>query len=395
MPVYTVSQVTRYLKDALGRDALLQDLWISGEVSNPSQSGSGHYYFTLKDATGQLRCVMFRGGEGGEYLTLGAAVVAHGSISLYEVRGDLQFYADLVRPEGVGEQYLELERLKVKLRAEGLFEETRKRALPAFPSGIAVITSPLGAVWHDIQSVIRRRYPLVDLMLAPCQVQGNGAVASILEAFQVVNACPGVDLVILARGGGSLEELAPFNEEGVARAIYACKVPVVSAVGHETDWTIADLVADRRAPTPSAAAEMAVPDRRELLAQAAGLWGRLKAAGESGLQGRGERAADLRQRLRLRAPPVAAYRQRVDDLLRLARTSLLRLVALRRERAEALRGRLVTLDPSSVLGRGYALVQREDTGTAVTRVGHASPGDPLSIRVYDGSIRAKVREPDG
>ncbi|MSQ41366.1 MAG: exodeoxyribonuclease VII large subunit, partial [Dehalococcoidia bacterium] len=267
MPVYAVSQITAYLQASLESDDFLRDVWISGEVSNLSASGAGHMYFTLKDNAGQLRCVMFRSQRGREFLEKGAAVLAHGAISFYQTRGDLQFYVDLVQPAGVGELTLKLEQLKVKLQEEGLFEPSRKRSLPPFPHKIAVVTSPTGAVWHDIQNVIRRRYPLVELALAPTPVQGGQAAERIVEALQTVNQESDVDVVIIARGGGSLEELWPFNEEVVARAIYASRIPVVSGVGHETDVTIADLVADLRAPTPSAAAELVVPDKRQLQAE--------------------------------------------------------------------------------------------------------------------------------
>ncbi|SVD49625.1 uncharacterized protein METZ01_LOCUS402479, partial [marine metagenome] len=264
MPVYTVSQVTRYIKESLERDALLADLWVSGEASNVARSAAGHTYFSLKEENTLMRCVMFKGGSGGEHILDGSAVSLHGRMSVYEVRGDLQCIADIVRPEGMGERSLELERLKVQLEAEGLFEPSRKRSIPSFPRRVGVITSPTGAVWHDIQNVTGRRYPLAELVLAPCQVQGDNAAPTIIEAFDAMNAEPDIDVVILARGGGSAEELWPFNEEAVARAIYASKPPIISAVGHETNTSIADMVADLRAPTPSAAAEMAVPDSREL-----------------------------------------------------------------------------------------------------------------------------------
>ena len=213
MAVYTVSQVTRYIKESLERDALLADLWVSGEASNVVRSAAGHTYFSLKEANTVLRCVMFRNGSGAEHLANGAAVSAHGRISVYEARGDLQCIVDLARPEGMGERYLELERLIVRLQNEGLFEPSRKRPLPEFPQRIGVITSPTGAVWHDIQTVVERRYPLTELVLAPCLVQGDTAAPSIIEAFEVINAEPGIDAVILARGGGSTEDLWTFNEE--------------------------------------------------------------------------------------------------------------------------------------------------------------------------------------
>ncbi|MCK4965058.1 MAG: exodeoxyribonuclease VII large subunit, partial [Dehalococcoidia bacterium] len=266
MKVYSVAEVTGYLREVLESDRLLVDLWISGEISNLLESAAGHLYFTLKDEASQLRCVFFRP-KLAVTLENGSAAVAHGRISIYEVSGALQFYVDVVQPEGVGVLQLEFERLKAKLADEGLFEPARKRALPSFPRRIGVITSPDSAALHDIINIISRRYPLVELVLAPTQVQGNAAAPGIVQAFDAINRTEEIDLVILARGGGSLEELWAFNEEKVARAIYASRAPVISGIGHDTDFTIADFVADKRAPTPSAAAELAVPQRAELEAR--------------------------------------------------------------------------------------------------------------------------------
>ena len=393
MPVYTVSQVTGYLKESLERDSLLADLWVTGEISNFTRSVAGHLYFTLKDATSQLRCVMFRGSSGGELLDSGVAVSAHGRVSLYEVRGELQLYVDLARPEGLGELYLELERLKVHLEAQGLFEPSRKRPLPPFPRRIGVITSPTGAVWHDIQSVVGRRYPLVELVLAPCMVQGDRAAPSIIEAFGLLAEEPEMDAIILARGGGSLEELWPFNTETIARAVYASRTPVVSAVGHETDVTVADLVADLRAPTPSAAAELAVPDAAELRSTVMSYHRFLsdRMLGEAE-----DRRADverLTHRLQSRAPDLLTRRQRVDELLRTAIYRLASGLELRGERLRSLEGRMASLDPKSVLRRGYAIVQHGQTGGPVQSVSQVQPGDPLTVQVQDGAFGAEVTEP--
>ncbi|MBM2826862.1 MAG: exodeoxyribonuclease large subunit, partial [Dehalococcoidia bacterium] len=241
--IYTVGQVSQYLKLYLESDPLLADVWVSGEMSNYRRYSSGHQYFTMKDSSGQLRCVLFRSSDMGVALEDGVSVVAHGRFSLYEARGDLQFYVDLVQPEGMGILHLEFLRLKAKLEEEGLFDSSRKRPIPEWPRRVGVITSPDGAVLHDIINIARRRYPLVELVVAPTQVQGDGAVDGITRAFRNMNSLDNIDLVILARGGGSLEELWPFNEETVARAIYGSRAPVISAVGHETDWTIADYVA--------------------------------------------------------------------------------------------------------------------------------------------------------
>ena len=390
MPVYSVSQITRYLKDSLEADFFLNDLWMRGEVSNLTRSAAGHFYFTLKDSASQVRCVMFRPAHGGEHLAEGGAVIAHGRVSLYEVRGDLQLIADLAQPEGVGELHLELERLKVKLEAEGLFQVSRKRPLPVFPKRIGVATSPTGAVWHDIQNILRRRYPLVELAFAPTPVQGDAAAGGIVDAFDALNAEDDIDLVILARGGGSLEDLWPFNEETVARAIYASRSPVISAVGHETDFTIADMVADCRAPTPSAAAELSAPDQDELFER---VESRQRSAFQWVSGDLSDRSRDVDQtawRLQRYAPDIPSWRQRVDDLSQANARALDSYLTLRGERIGALEMRLASLNPSSVLARGYAVVQRQDTLEPVTSVEQVSPGDDLDITVAGGSFPGRV-----
>jgi exodeoxyribonuclease VII large subunit len=392
VPVYSVSQVTRYLRNTLEADALLGDLWVRGEVSNLSPSAAGHFYFTLKDATSQVRCVMFRPAYGAEHMANGGAIVAHGRISLYEVRGDLQLYTDLVQPEGVGELHLELERLKVKLEFEGLFQVSRKRPLPPFPKRIGVVTSPFSSVWHDIQNVIGRRYPLVDLALAPTPVQGDGAAPGIVEAFETLNREDDIDLVIVARGGGSLEELWPFNEETVARAIYASRAPVISAVGHETDYTIADMVADCRAPTPSAAGELAVPDREELTEHIFYYHKGLLQSISNELSSISYQMEQTTGRLNRLSPNIPSWRQRVDDLSGSHTRALESYLTLRVERVNGLEMRLASLSPTAVLSRGYSVVQRRDTGELVTSVREVGPGDDLHISVKDGGFPARVLE---
>ena len=390
MPVYTVSQVTRYIKESLEGDSLLADLWVSGEASNVVRSAAGHTYFSLKEENTLLRCVMFKGGSGGEHILDGSAISLHGRVSVYEVRGDLQCIADLARPEGMGERYLELERLKVQLEAEGLFEPSRKRPIPSFPQRVGVITSPTGAVWHDIQNVVGRRYPLVELVMAPCQVQGDNAAPTIIEAFDAMNAESDIDVVILARGGGSTEELWPFNEEAVARAIYASKSPIISAVGHETNVTVADMVADLRAPTPSAAAELAVPDARELnervIFNARTLY-------QGVMQEIANRASGVQlsvSRLEMRKPDTTTRRQQVDDLLQGLVLRLGNVLALQEQKLVGLDQRLGALDPAGVLRRGYAAVSRVDTGAIVSDASQVASGDVIHVRVHQGEFDAKV-----
>ena len=389
MAVYSVSLITAYLRDRLEYDPVLQDVWVSGEIANLRRSGTGHSYFTLRDEAGSLRCVLFLSSGGSERLLPGAAVIVHGRISIYERSGDLQLIVDLVQPEGVGELQLRLEELKMKLQKEGLFEPSRKRPLPPFPRRVAVVTSPTGAVWQDIRNVIGRRYPLVDLVLAPTPVQGEEAASGIVEALRAAGEVD-VELVIVARGGGSLEDLWPFNEESVARAVYSSPVPVISAVGHETDVTIADLVADVRAPTPSAAAEMAVPDVVELDRRVSTMRASAMAAAASLLATGSEAFRELEGRLLSSAPDVDTLRRDVDDRLGLAATHLAHDIEIRRERLGSLSGRLAALSPYAILRRGYAIVHRRGDGAAPGPSAMFRVGETLDITLEKTALAADV-----
>ncbi len=390
MRIYSVGEVTGYLREFLEADSLLADLWINGEVSNLSQSAAGHLYFTLKDEASQLRCVLFRHERLATQLESGAAVVAHGHISVYEVTGSLQFYVDLVQPEGVGILHLEFERLKAKLEEEGLFDVARKREIPPFPKRIGVVTSPGSAVFHDIINIISRRYPLVELVLSPTLVQGDGAADGIVQAIEALNQTEGIDLVILARGGGTLEELWAFNEEMVARAISASKAPVISGVGHDTDFTIADFVADLRAPTPSAAAELAVPHRSELEGRIQSQQRALVAAFRGEVSQRGTELDFWASRLKSLSPNVDRHRQRIDELTRVASIRVANFLALEKEKVRSLELELGALSPIATLSRGYAQVQHSATGELVSRVGQVHRGDAIDVRVSDGEFKGRV-----
>ena len=390
--IYGVSQVTAYLRDLLSYDELLSDIWIEGEVANLRRPGSGHSYFTLRDGNSSLRCVLFRNSRGATHLQDGAAVVAHGRVTLYEVRGDLQLVADVIQPEGVGELQLRLEQLKAQLEREGLFEESRKRPLPVFPNRIGVVTSPTGAVWQDIRTVAGRRFPLVELVLAPAMVQGDAAAETIVEGLEVLNDEADIDVIIVARGGGSLEDLWPFNEEAVARAVFSSRVPVVSAVGHETDFTVCDLVADARAPTPSAAAEMVVPDRMELLQRLSTSVHRVEG---SVTQHLGVGTSDLGllwTRLERAVPEVDQIRLRVDDQLDEARRLLSHKVELSRNQVDRLGTALRTLSPLDTLRRGYAVVVDRATDKVLSAARDTQPGDSLDITLNEGTIAVSVEE---
>jgi len=394
--VYSVSQLATYLRELLEADLHLADLWVEGEVSNLSRSAAGHTYFTLKDEFAQMRCVMFRRQHGGGTdLENGVQVVAHGRISFFERRGELQLNVDFLQPAGVGIWQAQFERLKAQLEEEGLFDPSRKRPLPSFPQTIGVVTSPTGAVFHDICQIVGRRWPLAEIVLAPTPVQGDQAAPGIVDALAALNREPDIDVIILARGGGSMEELWPFNEETVARAIYASRLPVISAVGHETDYTIADYVADRRVPTPSAAAELVVPDRAEIGRQLAGYQVAMTGwlAGQvARRRGEVERMAlDLRRA----APDTARQRERVAALLRGAARAAAQAVSGRREGVNACAIQLRSLDPRATLARGYAIVQRRADGRVVVSAGQVKARDRLDVHVSDGSFPAEVSKQYG
>ena len=388
--IYSVSQLSSYTKQTLERDAVLQDLWVSGEVANLARPGSGHSYFSIRDGKATMRCVMFRNSRGMNYLDNGAAIILHGRVSIYEQRGDLQIIADIAQPEGVGELQLRLEQLKLQLEQQGLFDQSRKRTLPRFPTKIAVVTSPTGSVWHDIQNVVRRRYPLVELAIAPAPVQGEDAAPMLVDAIESAGDEPDVDVIIVARGGGSLEDLWAFNEEAVARAIFACPLPVVSAVGHETDYTIADMVADLRAPTPSAAAELVVPDRAELMAFAVAGAQSIDAAVSRQLTAGADATRQIDRRLHNALPDLDTLRMRIDDRLAAVHRVLAHTITLNAERASGLKLRLDALSPYDTLRRGYAIVQRRDDRSVVSAHTQVDSGDTIDITLTSGRIEAEV-----
>ncbi len=390
MAVYTVAQVTAHLRQKFEADPLLADLWVLGEASNLRISAAGHSYFSLKDGQSLLRCVMFKGQPGADLLVEGASVSVHGHITFYERGGSTDFVIALAMPQGMGELALELERLKLKLEREGLFEESRKRPLPRFPAVVGVVTSPAGSVWQDIQSVIRRRYPMVELVLSPTIVQGDSAAPSIINALERLNTDGRADVVIMARGGGSLEDLWPFNEEAVARAVYGSRIPVVSAIGHETDFTIMDFVADVRAPTPSVAAELAVPDGAVLLREVGELGARVGSAAAGSIRDRREQVVRLTHRMDSGLPDCGTWRRRVDDLARLATTAMSGRLALAKTRVQGLQVQLNALNPAATLKRGFSLVELVETGQVLTSKSQAAAGDSLSVTVADGVVPATV-----
>ena len=390
-----VSHLATYLKELIETDLRLSNIWVEGEVSNLTRSSAGHVYFTLKDEGAALRCVMFRRSYGGAPLEAGSQVLAHGNVSFYEARGDLQLIVDYTQPAGVGVWQAQFERLKDQLEAEGLFDPARKRPLPPMPHRVGVVTSPTGAALQDILHVIGRRWPLAEVVLAPTPVQGPDAVPGIVDAIRRLNGQPDIDVIILARGGGSIEELWAFNEEQVARAVYGSGAPVVTGVGHETDITIADFVADARAPTPSAAAETAVPDRAEVWRRVHGLAYTLEAL-SSGRVREGRASLDRAlQRMRISLPDPSQLRERLARLALATSVSIERTLSRRAELLTSFSAQLGSLHPRRTLARGYAVVQMREDKQAVTHVGQVHAKERLTVHVQDGSFPAEVSKQYG
>ncbi len=394
-PALTVSQITGYLRQLLESDEILQDVWVRGEVSNLSRPGSGHIYFTLKDAGAALRCVIWR--TTAQRLKVafenGRAVEAHGYISLYERDGQYQLYVDALRLAGEGWLYQEFLRLKARLEAEGLFDPARKRPIPSRPRTIGIVTSPTGAALQDMLNTLAGRYPLVEVVLAPAAVQGDEAPAEIVRALRRLNRIVKPDAILLARGGGSLEDLWAFNDERVVRAVAASAAPVITGIGHETDFTLADFAADLRAPTPTGAAVMATPHISELRGELRSALALMDGLLLSRLNEARRRLAEARFHLdRLSSwRQVQNDLQRLDELLDRLRRALAAGERLRRARLDGLQQRLTALNPLAVLQRGFAVVQSAD-GRLLSSIRQVGLGDEVSVRLSDGYFGATVRQ---
>jgi exodeoxyribonuclease VII large subunit len=392
-PSITVSDITRYLRQLLESDDVLRDVWVLGEISNLSRPSSGHIYFTLKDSGAALRCVIWRTTAQRLRVDMqnGLAVEAHGYVSLYEQSGQYQLYVDALRPAGAGLLYQEFLRLKARLEAEGLFDEERKRPIPQLPRRIGIVTSPTGAALQDMLNTLRQRYRLAEVILSPAAVQGEEAPAQIAAAIRRLNRLAAPDVILVARGGGSLEDLWAFNDERVVRAIVASQAPVISGVGHETDFTLTDFAADLRAPTPTGAAVLAAPNSADLRL---GLHERLSRLDEliaDVIEGARRGYGDLRLSLERSSPThqVQTGRQRLDELVERLQRGPLNTGQLRRARLEGAASRLKALDPLAVLSRGFAIVRGPDN-RLVTSTGQLRPGDGITVRVSDGEIDAQV-----
>ena len=392
MTVHSVSDVTRYIKGMFEGEAILSDLLIRGEVSNFKRYPSGHCYFTLKDAGASMKCVMFNGYARSLRFTPenGMQVIAGGSVSVYERDGAYQLYVNALTPEGAGALALAFEQLKEKLHAEGLFDEAHKQPLPRFPRRIGIVTSSAGAVLRDIHKVAKRRWPSVQLILCPVLVQGTEAAGQIAAAIRFFNEKYPVDVLIVGRGGGSAEDLWAFNEEPVVRAIYASRIPVISAVGPETDTTLADFVSDRRAATPSQAAEFAVPDADELRQYADGLLLRLHAGRTRQMEQRSMRLRTLLDRPWYRNPKLllAVPMQRTDRALERLHHAAKDGRTNAHHRLELVLKRLELLNPVQILYRGFSVVEKD--GKTVTRSKELAADDLLTITFADGKVSAVV-----
>ena len=395
---YSVGELTRYIKTILQGQRVLQNIAVNGEVSNLRRQQSGHIYFTLKDESASLACVMFRteAARLSFHLENGMKVWAIGSIGVYEVSGAYQLYVSQVEPVGQGSLQLALEQLKQRLASEGLFDPSRRRPIPMIPKGIGLVTSPSGAAMKDFVSVVQRRFPNIPIVLAPALVQGKDAPQSIVQALAGLNICDEIDVVVLARGGGALEDLWCFNDEAVARAIAACRFPVVSAVGHETDVTIADLVADLRAPTPSAAGELVVPDRAQLQLQVQRVSLDLQVALQRWLEKNQRRVQELEQRLQVSNPlgMIQVQLQRVDELMQRAVRAIQLVTQTERERFASVLVQLEQLSPLATLRRGYTVCRFTDGPSShqvVRSVQNVSPGQGIEVLFVDGAAQCLVQ----
>ena len=390
---WTVSTLTRYIRTTLETDYRLKELTVEGEISNVSRPASGHIYFTLKDSNASLRCVMWKS-QAAQMIYRprdGDRVEVRGSIGVYEASGQYQLYADSIRASGEGDLFREFTRLKAKLESEGLFDPARKRTLPLKPRRLCIVTSPTAAALRDILNIIRRRYPSLEVIICPTQVQGVDAPAQIVEAIDNANKLK-PDVIIVARGGGSIEDLWAFNDEAVARAIAASPIPIICGVGHETDFTLADFAADVRAPTPSAAAEIATPDQSELIGDLRDLTNRLIAAIESQIQDRRWALSAHIASLRGLSPraALANSRQRLDDLNLRAIHALQHRLELDRQRINITTQRLNSLSPLAILDRGYAIVTRADSTEVIRDAGEVKKDEKLDVRVSKGKFKVSV-----
>ena len=392
--VFTVTQLNLFIKDLFAQVPLFGNIKIKGEISNFKHHSSGHMYMSLKDETGVIRAVMFRTSA----MTLdfrpenGMQVVAEGRVSVYERDGQYQLYINKMTKDGKGNLYEQFEKLKARLQAEGLFDSSVKKPIPDFPKRIGVVTAPTGAAVRDIINIITRRFSFCDICLYPALVQGSGAAESIVRAIEYFNQTKSADVLIVGRGGGSIEDLWAFNEEIVARAIFGCEIPVISAVGHETDFTIADFVADLRAPTPSAAAELAVPSESEIRDKFQSYEMRIKNATKKILENR-RLLLKMYSEKQVMRDPVSKINEKgiyLDHLTKMFENATNAVLARKQQEIGVIASRLDGLSPLGTLNRGYSVVKNSE-GEVVKSVKQVNTGDVMTVRVSDGEISTIVR----
>lgn len=394
-PVLTVTQLNTYIKSVIDSDLNLNNVFVQGEISNfTNHYRTGHYYMSIKDGDSSIKAVMFK--YSNQRLRFmpenGMNVILRGRVSVFERDGQYQFYIDDMQPDGAGALALAFEQLKQKLASQGLFDPDKKKPVPFMPKRIGVVTSNTGAAVHDIINVISRRFPMTELVIAPVQVQGTSAAGQIAAAIREFNACNGADVLIVGRGGGSVEDLWAFNEEVVARAVYDSHIPVISAVGHETDFTICDFVADLRAPTPSAAAELAVPDWREQKLYVDALFNQCKDTVLAKVQSEEDNLRFILKQLEYANPMTVIENkiQTVDIISQKIYDKVRESVAVKSGEFAAILARLDALNPMKVMQRGYAIAYKNET--AITSVSHINKGDKLKIRLLDGAVNVTVDE---
>ena len=392
--IYTVSELTKYVRVIL--EDSFPSIWIEGEISNFVLHSSGHMYFSLKDAGAVLKCAMFKRSNLGLKFKPkdGMKVLCFGKLSVYEARGDYQLIAEEIEPKGVGALEMAFQQLKEKLLKEGLFDEVHKIPIPELPTRIGVVTSPTGAAIRDILNIARRRFSNIEIIINPVKVQGEGARDDIAFAVRQFNKLNNVDVIIVARGGGSLEDLWPFNEEVVARAIYDSKLPIISAVGHEIDFTISDFVADLRAPTPSAAAELVIPRKEELINRINNSLIRIKNALSGMVETLYETFTSLKNSYALRQPLniLTQYQQEIDDLRKDLGIRVDHIVKMRGENFNFLGGKLGALNPLSILNRGYSVTMKIPSSKILKDAASLAKGDTVETRLGAGKFKSKVEE---
>lgn len=392
----TVSQITGYIKKLLNTDPILKSVLVKGEISNFKHHYSGHMYFTLKDDSSRIKCVMFKNASMGLRFTPedGMSVIVSGSVSLYEKDGQYQLYVDEMQPDGIGALYKAYEQLKSKLEDEGLFDISHKKPIPKYPSRIGVVTSSTGAAVHDIINIISRRYRCADILIYPVLVQGQGAAAEISSAIELLNKRNDVDVIITGRGGGSIEELWAFNEEIVARAIYQSRIPVISAVGHETDFTIADFVADLRAPTPSAAAELCVPDQNDVEYKLRMCMNSLINLISYDIKNK-KAVLEQNKKIMQSLNPISQINQK-RQYLDSVNNNLIYLmehcIDMKREKLNEYKSSLEMLSPLSVISRGYSIAYSLGTNKVIDDIQKVNAGDMIDLQVKNGCIRCNVED---